>query len=58
MVMMTPMMTTMKMRGWMTQYSVPGWVSNRDDDPDDDGDDNDDEKLDDLVFRAWEGWQR
>ena len=48
----------MMMRGWMTQYSVPGRVGNRDDDPDDDGDDNDDEKLDDLVFRAWEGWQR
>ena len=37
---------------------MPGRVGNRDDDPDDDGDDNDDEKLDDLVFKAWEGWQR
>ena len=34
------------------QFSEPGKVGNADDD------DNDDDELDDLVFRAWEGWQR
>ena len=34
------------------QSSEPGKVGNADDD------DNDDDELDDLVFRAWEGWQR